>query len=375
MPLSLEELEAKIAKREDDKIRNAISENQNRFQNVAPEVIEESMRLQHEAGRKSSVLGVTLGLGTELGLGMYSSKKIYDAYKAGKIVNWANKVNNLSLLSQAGPQAAEPVSTATALILAGIGQGIAWGGSNLLGQQIRKGYGLQDGISYGELLATGVFGALTGPSSKLGELANKTFMSAPNRKLLELTGKTAGDMEAYKKGGYIFINGVKSFIGGASFGIAETAVRQELQIALNERDTRDTYEYLFAGGIGGTANTVLGAFAKAGSWGRTEQIRITANADKRLSKDIAALKAEIKEIEKTGKTGLFGRTLSKKKKQLQSTEEAQRLLKTAVEEYNVQNAKIKDLESGKTKETYNDEVPTEIKKSIPEKVKEKNYEL
>ena len=64
------------------------------------------MRLQHEAGRKSSVLGLSLGVGTELGLGMYSSKKIYDAYKAGKIVNWASKVKNFSLLSQVGPQAA-----------------------------------------------------------------------------------------------------------------------------------------------------------------------------------------------------------------------------------------------------------------------------
>ena len=372
MPLSLEELKAKIARDQEQRLRNNIQVQQSQFSNVPPEVIEEALKQEHQISRRASVLGTTFSLGTELGFGMYSSKKIYDAYKAGKIVNWANKVKNLSLLSQAGPQAAEPVSTATALILAGIGQGIAWGGSNFLGQQIRKGYGLQDGISYGELLATGVFGSLTGPSSKLGELANKTFMSAPNRKLLELTGKTAGDMGAYKKGGYIFINGVKSFIGGASFGIAETAVRQELQIALNERDTRDTYEYLFAGGIGGTANTILGAFAKAGSWGRSEQIRITENADKRLSKDIAALKAEIKEIEKTGKTGLFGRTLSKKKKQLQSTEEAQRLLKTAVDEYNVQNAKIKELEDGKTKETYNDEVETKVE--VPKNIDDKNVD-
>lgn len=372
MPLSIEELEAKIAKRQDDKIRNSIAENQTRFPTVPPEVIEESMRLQHEAGRKASVLGLSLGIGSELGLGMYSSKKIYDAYKAGKIVNWASKVKNFSLLSQVGPQAAEPVSTATAVILAGIGQGIAWGGSNYLGQQIRKGYGLQDGISYGELLATGVFGALTGPSSRLGELANKTFMSAGNRKLLELTGKTAGDMKAYGKGGYIFKNGIKSFVGGASFGMAETAVRQELQIAMNERENRDIYEYLFAGGIGGAANTVLGAFAKAGAWGRTEQIRITTKAENRLAKEVETLKAEIKQIEKSGETGLFGRKLSKKKKQLKETEEAQDLLKNAVEEYNEQNAKIIDLETGKTKESYNDDVPTEIKKSIPEKVEEKN---
>lgn len=46
------------------------------------------------------------------------------------------------------------------------------------------------------------------------------------------------------------MNGVKSFASGSALAISETAVRQELQIALNERENRDTYEYLFAGGFG-----------------------------------------------------------------------------------------------------------------------------
>ena len=103
-------------------------------------------------------------LGVEVGGGvagqLYSAQKFYTG---SKVVSALGKAQKATALGVAGPQILEPWSTGSFLL----SSGLFWGASNLAGQGIRNAYGLQNGISYGELMATGIFGSLTGTTSTL----------------------------------------------------------------------------------------------------------------------------------------------------------------------------------------------------------------
>lgn len=63
-------------------------------------------------------------------------------------------------------------------------------------------------------MATGIFGSLTAPLMVPG--AFTIGRKGAESQLLKLTGQTAGDFGAYKKGGYLIVNGAKSFVSGAT---------------------------------------------------------------------------------------------------------------------------------------------------------------
>ena len=361
MPLSFEEIKARRLATQ----QNQVEEDKQENPNVSPEVIEYLSGLKQIEKDGANHTANIASIGVELigGIGgTYAVDKAHTANKFNKLIRVTKTARTASLLGFAGPQALEPVSTLTGLGTYAFSTGLIWGASNLAGQQIRKAYGLQDEISSGELIATSIFGGLVPPGAQM--LANMR-RSGTDKQLLKLTGQTAGDFGAYKKGAYLTINGVKSFASGASLGIAETHVRQELQIALNERENRDTYEYLFAGGFGGTFNSILGVWAKSGWWGRRQRTEVTDNAKKSIAKELVNLRTQLKELEATDDFVLFKKSKIKKlKTRIDDTQKAYDIVDDASTLYKKEDEVAQKIETGKSKKTFEDKVETKIAPKI-----------
>ena len=361
MPLSFEEIKARRLATQQKQVEEDKQENPN----VSPEVIEYLSGLKQIEKDGANHAANIASIGVELigGIGgTYAVDKAHKANKFNKFIRATKTARTASLLGFAGPQALEPVSTLTGLGTYAFSTSLIWGASNLAGQQVRKAYGLQDEISSGELIATSIFGGLVPPGAQM--LANMR-RSGTDKQLLKLTGQTAGDFGAYKKGAYLTINGVKSFASGASLGIAETHVRQELQIALNERENRDTYEYLFAGGFGGTFNSILGVWAKTGWWGRRQRTEVTDNAKKSISKELVNLRTQLKELEATDDFVLFKKSKIKKlKTRIDDTQKAYDIVDDASTLYKKEDEVAQKIETGKSKKTFEDKVETKIAPKI-----------
>lgn len=361
MPITYEELQAK--KQEAAKQRVEQEKQQN--PTVSPEVIEYLSQLEKINKESVNHTGNIVALGAELSggiAGTYALDKIHKADKFGKLIKGVQATRAASLLGFAGPQVLEPVSTVTGALTFMGSSAVVWGLSNLAGQNIRKAYGLQEGISSGELIATSVFGGLVPP---VGNLLKTVGKSGADKQLLKLTGQTAGDFGAFKKGGYILLNGTKSFASGAALSISETAVRQELQIALNERENRDTYEYLLAGGFGGTFNSVLGMWAKTGWWGRRQRSEVTDKAKTNISKQLVDLKAQLKELEATDDFVFFKKSKIKKlKAKINDTKQAFDIVDDAAKAYKKENEAAEKIETGQTRKSFEDKVETKIGEKI-----------
>ena len=109
------------------------------------------------------------------------------------------------------------------------------------------------------------------------------------------------------------VNGTNKFISGAVLGLTESAFRQEIAIMLNERENRDTYDYLLSGGLGGTLNSVIGIWARTGSWGRQQEATMYARTKKSIQEQIDEIDAQLTETA-TGATDR--RALATKKRKL-----------------------------------------------------------
>lgn len=357
MPLTYEEIQAKRLARQQQITEDKKQQNPS----VSPEVIEYLSQLEKVEKDGVNHTGNLVAMGVELAGGVggtYALNQAHKANKFGKLLKGAQATRAASLLGFAGPQAFEPVSSGLGLLGFMGSSALIWGGSNYFAQNVRKAYGLQDGISSGELLATSVFGSLVPPVVKTLGTVRKT---GADKQLLKLTGQTAKDFGVYKKGGYILMNGVKSFASGAALAISETAVRQELQIALNERENRDTYEYLFAGGFGGSFNSILGVWAKTGWWGRRQRSEVTDNAKTNITKQLVGLKAQLKDLEATDDFVLFKSSKIKKlKTKIKDTQQAFDIVDDAAKSYKKENEAAEKIETGKTRKTFEDKVETKI---------------
>ena len=357
MPLTYEEIQAKRLARQQQITEDKKQQNPS----VSPEVIEYLSQLEKVEKDGVNHTGNLVAMGVEFAGGVggtYALNQAHKANKFGKLLKGAQATRAASLVGFAGPQALEPVSTGLGLLGFMGSSALIWGGSNYFAQNVRKAYGLQDGISSGELLATSVFGSLVPPVVKTLGTVRKT---GADKQLLKLTGQTAKDFGAYKKGGYILMNGVKSFASGAALAISETAVRQELQIALNERENRDTYEYLFAGGFGGSFNSILGVWAKTGWWGRRQRSEVTDNAKTNITKQLVGLKAQLKDLEATDDFVLFKSSKIKKlKTKINDTQQAFDIVDDAAKSYKKENEAAEKIETGKTRKTFEDKVETKI---------------
>ena len=293
---------------------------------------------------KNSLIGTFTGVGVELGAGIGAS--IY--FKRGQTALRALRIARVAAVG--GAVAPEPVTTALGLAGIAASEAAIWGVSNLLGQSTRVAFGIQEDISAGEMIAASIFGV--GVTARYADKAVNGIDKA-----LRL-GDGVGAMKAWKSMSGT-VNNAKTFLSGASLGVAETFVRQELEQLMNDDANRNAYEYLFAGAMGGTFNTVLGAWARKGEWGMGQAVKLTENSLGAINKHIGELEAQI--------TGPKSRRSGKLQEQLNEAYQAReylqdfdRQIKGAAET----DAKIKEKSEA-------DAEPLEI---TPEKLKEEAKE-
>jgi hypothetical protein len=249
---------------------------------VPQEVIDAYAQAQGEIEEGSYITGTLLGVGGELGLGIGLSRQLH---KSQKYLKWINGARRLSM---AGIVTPEPTTTAAGVLGLVASEAAIWGFSNFVGQQIRKDFGLQDEYSIGEGIAASVFGV-----GIVTKTADKLFKLGPG----------LGAANAWK-GQTALVNGVETFISGSALGLAESALRQEIEAQMNGKE-RNTYDYLFSGIAGGAFNTLFSVWGRTGKWGREQANEAAANAKKRLLKDKADLITKQNKL--TGRAGAAAR--------------------------------------------------------------------
>ncbi len=230
-----------------------------RYQGDRAPTFEEAERIaqsKYNISNHNALMGTLVSAGVEIGSGIGGT--IY-ATKVMKGIKYANRAKNVAL---AGVVAPEPTSTAVGAVAFAASEAAIWGFSNFLGQTARKSFGIQDHYSGGEMIAAAVFGTAAA--------------TAQGTKLIELAPSLAS-MKAWKSVPVARETG-KAFITGASLGVAESLLRQEVQLVLNERENRDVMDYMFSGAAGGTFNTVFSAFGRTGAWGLTKAGDAAQNA-------------------------------------------------------------------------------------------------
>ena len=259
----------------------------------------------------NALVGTFAGLGVELGAGFGLSQKLRHGALLRRGLQVARTVKAGSTVAVAAPELA---STAGGALAYGLSEAAIWGMSNFLGQQTRRAFGIQDELSGGELIAASVFGV-----GVVARGADKIF------KLTE----GVDDMKAWKSM-ITTTNGVKNFASGASLGIAETFMRQELEKLMNDDANRNAYEYLFAGILGGSFNSVFAAWSRAGAWGLDQAEKLGTNVLNEQDKAISELAAQLTKESNPGRQ----RALRKQIRELKSAKEH-------VESYNAEIARAK----------------------------------
>ena len=249
---------------------------------VPQEVIDAYAQVQGEVEEGRYITGTALSVAGELGLGIGLSRQLHKSQKYLKWINGARRV------SMAGIVTPEPSTTLLGVAGFAASEAAIWGFSNFVGQQIREGFGLQDEYSVGEGIAASVFGV-----GLVTKAADKVFRLGPG----------IGAANAWK-GQTALVNGVETFISGSALGIAESALRQEIEAQMNGKE-RNTYDYLFSGVAGGAFNTLFSVWGRTGKWGRDQANEAATNAKKRLLKDKEELIAKQNKL--AGRAGAAAR--------------------------------------------------------------------
>ena len=260
---------------------------------------------QVSAGKQWTATGASFV--AELGGGLYLSHKLHRSAKFAQGANYlrtaVKTLRAAKTVGAAGIVTPEPASTVAGIATYAAAEAGIWAVSNVAGQQIRISMGVQDEYSAGEAVAASVFGA-----SIVGKLADN---------VLGLGTKSLADQKLWKTRELVK-KGSKLAVSGAILGVAETAMRQELQLILNERENREVYEYLLAAGIGGGFNSGFGLIASTGKWGRNLAEKTAKNSKENINAQIKALKDEMQIVRAKGANGSRGKikNISKKIKQL-----------------------------------------------------------
>lgn len=232
------------------------------------------------------------GLLGELGGGLYLSHKLHRSAKFAQGVTYAKRaLQTASLVKKAsvvGIVAPEGVSSVGGVLAYAGAEAAIWGVSNLAGQSIRKSMGVQEDYSAGEALAASVFGATI-----VNNVATKGF---------NLASKSLGAQNLWKTRPLV-VEGTKLMVTGAALGVAETAMRQELQMLMGERENRSVSEYYLAAGIGGGLNTGFGLIASTGVWGRLFARKTAKGAKERMETQLGLLEDQLIIADAKGQRG------------------------------------------------------------------------
>jgi hypothetical protein len=267
-----------------------------------------------EKEETNALLGTFAAVGVELGTGIgatYALKRGQTAVKALRAVRAASIV---------GAAAPEPISTGLGVIGFAASEAAIWGFSNFLGQSTRVAFGIQEGISGGEMIASSIFGV--GVTSNFANKIFKVDKALKEGEKLFKLGDSVGAMNAWKSMNGT-INNSRTFLSGASLGLAETFVRQELEQLMNDDANRNAYEYLFAGAMGGTFNSVLTAWGNKGAWGMGQAVKLADNSIRAVDTHILDLRTKIES--KGGKrTGKLNRQLNEALQSKEILEDFQR---------------------------------------------------
>lgn len=225
--------------------------------------------------------------GTEVIGGM--SLQYLLAKNAPKIKTALQATRAYSMLGFAGPQAAEPTSTALGIggfVASEVGlRMLPWAAANLAGQKVGVELGLQEDYSFWETAGAAIF-SLT----KVEQLADKTLR-------LGVSGSWAGRK--------MLVNGVKTTVSGAILGSTEQFFVQEMEARFNGKE-RDKYAYLFGAAFGGAFKTgIEGLSGLARSkWGRQELLDINEGVKQRIEQSKAELQEEIEALKQPVKTDI-----------------------------------------------------------------------
>lgn len=301
---------------------------------IPPEVLESVVALEDEVSTGQYITGTALGAVGEIGLGLYGTHKLHQSQK---YLRWANNAKRLSTIGIVSP---EPTTTAAGLVGLAASEAAIWAGSNLVGQTIRKSYGVQDSYSAGETIASSVFGI-----GLVTKAADKVFrLSAPS-----LVSQNAW------KGKELVVNGTKTFVSGAALGLAESALRQEIEAHLNGTD-RNVYDYMFSSAAGGAFNTVFSVWARTGKWGREKGVSVVKEAKDNLEKKKAELKEKLAEAEKPSRVSILSggkaepnaKLKHEYQKQIRDIEQAQATLDDSINELIAANDNLSKQETNPT---------------------------
>ena len=260
----------------EEQFKSSSTQQSNTNNNLSLGLAEQQLQadLNDELSTSNAITGMAASLGVEIGGGLLGSHVLHKAKNADRVVSALKKAKMVKNVSVAG--VVTPELSTTALGIAGFAASemAIWGISNFAGQTIRQAYGIQDHYSAGEGLAASLFGAgiVTAKATQAGQ------------KIFKLSGGL-GKNGAWKNMRTIGAN----FASGAAIGIAESTVRQTVQIMLNERESYDKYDYILSGLIGGGANTLIGALTQSGLKGE----EFITEANKRSIQSLQRQKAEL----------------------------------------------------------------------------------
>lgn len=259
-------------------------------------------------------------------------------------LKWLNRAKTVA-------QAAKPARTTLPGMLAlGAGEITLGALSNYANQKIKEAYKIQKGVRISEIMAAGVFNAT--PVVKIVDgLPVFKFLQPPLGK--SITPKM------------VRINGVKTFVSGATIGILESSFRQSVSMLLQEerRDADgnlisgfDYTDLTFSAAVGGTLNTALqggmGLFSfyrTKGKAGRAEAVRVTELMDTNIVKQIDDINKQIQK--ETSDIGIFtnfkekNTKIAELKNQRKQLEQAQDLNKQLKQEIVEENARVDELEA------------------------------
>ncbi len=298
--------------------------------------------LAENSANNDAISGMAVSLGVELGGGLYLSHKLHKAKNISRTIKALQVARAVKAGSAAAVVAPEVASTVTGIVSFIGAEAAIWGISNLAGQKIRQSFGIQDNMSAGEAMAASLFGVgiLTSKATSIGQ---KVFKLSDG----------AGKMGVFKN----MRTAGANFVTGASIGIAESTMRQSVQIMLNERESYDKYDYIISGLVGGSLNTLIGSLTASGAKG-DEFIREAQN------RSLESLKKQKEQLLAQGKN-----------KQARRIQEAIEVVEDFKAKFDARNVNDDNLKNKSTFEQEDprgapvpvDDIPTpEIKKPIVE---------
>ncbi len=290
---------------------------------------------QQKEQEANYVAGYGLGFTGEIGTGLALSYKLNSAgrytnavrnakhiYKVVRGVQFAN-------LATSYKSATIPGAATQVVGFAGTEAAI-WATSNFFGQSIRKAYGVQDKIYAGELISTAVFGSIAQPIEKgmEGFKIGERLIKSTNWKISD----GLVDLGAWKAR-EVAIKGAPKMVSGATLGLAESALRQELAIQVFEdQESRNAWDYIISTGAGAGINGMFGIFSKTGAWGRTQANTLSQRAVDRMDEAIELITADIDKLS-AGRRGSRSTTVVKLKQKLKEHEDAREILQDNVEQF------------------------------------------